>query len=271
MHALGAGASAAGTTPELLGGTGGVTQYPVGEGLLAGTGEVTTGVGTASQVGVPNAATELAANGAASAIPTSVVPPNLPAFPTGAANAIPSLAAPPAVASTTGSVLRSGLNLAGSIANAIGNRQNANQYQSSINGLVERADTWGPENRQKAIDRIWQLYNDPSSIENTPGYEFARQQGEQGVNRAAAGRGYFRSPNMLYDLSKFNQGLATKTYDSEMNRLMAMAGVNNNPASAAQIGAQGAQNYSSMNRTSLTSALAAGGTFIDWLSGLNFG
>lgn len=172
---------------------------------------------------------------------------------------------------TTGQMIQAGGSLIGTVANAIGNRQNANQYRNDINSAVERADTWGPENRQRAIDRIWQLYNDPSSIENTPGYQFARQQGEQGVNRAAAGRGYFRSPNMLYDLSKFNQGLATKTYDAEMGRLLTMAGAGNNPANAASLAAQGAGQYSSMNRASLTSALAAGGTFMDWLSGLNFG
>lgn len=242
--------------------------------------ETAAGVGTASQVGVPSAAAEIAANTAAAggaAAPaagglagTQVVGPV--AYEGAAAGATAAGAAGAGgTGMTTAQMIQAGGSLLGTVANAIGNRQNANQYRSDINSAVERADTWGPENRQRAIDRIWQLYNDPSSIASTPGYAFAQQQGEQGVNRASASRGYFRSPNMLYDLSKFNQGLATKTYDSEMSRLMAMAGVNNNPANAASLAAQGAGQYSSMNRASLTSALAAGGTFMDWLSGLNFG
>ena len=165
-------------------------------------------------------------------------------------------------------LVRGGLNVAGSLIGAAGERRNQRAYDSTINGLVERGDTWGPEGREFAKRKLFELYNDPSSIENTPGYKFAQQQGEQGVNRAAAKGGWFRSPNLLFDLSQFNQGLASKTWNDEFNKYAQMAGLSFNPASSAQIGAQGAQHSSNMRGNTLDAVLAAGGTFIDWLGGL---
>ena len=165
-------------------------------------------------------------------------------------------------------LVRGGANVIGSVIGAYGERQNQREYDRTINGLVERGDTWGPEGREFAKRKLFELYSDPSSIENTPGYKFARDQGEQGINRAAAGKGYFRSPNMLFDLSQFNQGLAQKTWDSEWNKYAKMAGLDFNPASSAQIGAQGAQQSANMRGNTLDSILAAGGTFIDWLGGM---
>lgn len=165
-------------------------------------------------------------------------------------------------------LLRGGANVVGSIIGAIGERRNQRAYDRTINDLVTRADTWGPDGREFAKRKLFELFNDPSSIENTPGYKFAQQQGEQGINRGAANKGYFRSPNMLFDLSKFNQGLASKTWNDEFSKYAQMAGLSFNPANAANVGAQGAEQSSNMRGNTLDAVLAAGGTFIDWLGGL---
>lgn len=265
--ATGAVPEAAGGLPELLGGSGGVTQYPVAEGLLAG------GEGAAGATGATAGGTTWSS---ASGLPppaSSVGPVTGPVgYEGAAAGATAGGAGGGGVSGALNNPIARGVaNIVGSAINAGMNRNLARQFESDLARLVERADTWGPENRQRAIQKLWELYTDPSAIENTPGYQFARSQGEQGVNRAAANKGYFRSPNMLFDLSQFNQGLASQTFDRERNALFAMAGVNNNPASAAQIGAQGAQTASNMNRATMNSYLAAGGNFLDWLNGLDLG
>lgn len=248
----GAGAEAG---AELLGGTGGVTQYPVSQGLLAG-GEgaaaTTAGVGTASQVGVPNAA----------ATPTSVIPPNLPAFPTGAADAIPSLAAPPTAQATsalpfglTGRDLATG-------ASGLFNIWNSRNARNDANAAADRADPFGQYRQQAGAD-LMKLMEDPSYLYERAGYKFKQQQGEQGIHRGAANKGYFRSPNMLFDLSKFNSGLASQEYEAEYRRLAEMAGVSINPGTAAQIQANGNQASTNMRSAGVTQA---GSAFFDWLS-----
>lgn len=254
--AVGAGTGTeVGAGAELLGGTGGVTQYPVSQGLLAG-GEgaaaTTAGVGTASQVGVPNAA----------ATPTSVIPPNLPAFPTGAADAIPSLAAPPTAQATsalpfglTGRDLATG-------ASGLFNIWNSRNARNDANAAADRADPFGQYRQQAGAD-LMKLMEDPSYLYERAGYKFKQQQGEQGIHRGAANKGYFRSPNMLFDLSKFNSGLASQEYEAEYKRLAEMAGVSINPGTAAKIQANGNQTSTNMRSAGVTQL---GSSFFDWLS-----
>lgn len=221
----------------------------------AGTG---AGVGTASQVGVPNAAAEIAANAG-----TSVVPPNLPAFPTGAAEAIPSLAAPPAVQAT--SALPYGLTMRdlATAGSGVMNLINSSQARRDAAAAANRADTWGEDGRQFAKDKLFELFNNPDSIKNTPGYQFSVSQGEQGINRNAAKLGYARSGNKLYDISKFNSELAQKTWNDEYNKYAQMAGLSFNPNSAAAIQAQGSQTSQNMRSAGVTQL---GSSFFDWLS-----
>lgn len=178
-------------------------------------------------------------------------------------------------AAATGTAATSGAfpwgQVAGNLAGFLGNRYLQGQNEGRYNSLMDRADPWGEANRAESQRRLWELFKDPSSIANTPGYQFSQQQGEQGISRAAAQKGYFRSPNMLYDLSKFNQGLAQQTWDREVNRLMAMSGVQFDPSNAARIGAQGAQNSNNMNAAGITQLIGAGGNILDWLFGGNGG
>jgi hypothetical protein len=61
-----------------------------------------------------------------------------------------------------------------------------------------------------------------ASLAATPGYQFALQQGDNSIlaARAAGQGGGLSSGNTLLDLSKFNQGLATTTYQNAVNNAM---------------------------------------------------
>lgn len=58
------------------------------------------------------------------------------------------------------------------------------------------------------------------TLEATPGFQFARDQGNAAINAQAAATGMNASGNQLIDLSKFNQGLASQTYTNYVNSLM---------------------------------------------------
>ena len=70
-----------------------------------------------------------------------------------------------------------------------------------------------------ASNKLNTLLQNPSSIESTPGYQWAYNQGLQAVNRTAAAKGQLGSGNRLYDLTKFGQGLASQTYDNTVSQL----------------------------------------------------
>lgn len=256
-HALSTAGGAAASTPELLGGTGGVTEYSTGSGLLAGGGEPVAGAGTLAETG----GTWSSASGLPP--PASGVGPV--AGPVGYEGAAPG-------ATAGGGGLSGALNnpllrsAAGNIIGGIANYYLGNRAQTQANNAANRADTWGEDGRNFAKQKLFELYDNPSSVENTPGYKFRQQQGEQGINRTAAKTGYFRSPNMLYDLSKFNQDLAQTTWDKEFEKYAAMAGLSFNPSSAAQLQQQGNQRSDNMRAASITQIIGAGGNFFDWLN-----
>ena len=237
------------------------------------TGAATPGVGGIPALeAIPNLTIPLAgagaaaggAAGAASSIPSVAVPGDLSTG-TLAAAANPTMSSIPSVG--TGSAIPSWLQPIMGIGSGILNLANSGRNEGAANAAANRADPFGQANREIAIQRLWQLYNDPSSIENTPGYKFRRDQGEQGISRAAAGKGYFRSPNMLYDLSQFNQNLAQTTLESERNALLRMAGVDFNPANAAQIQYAGTRDSNNMRSAGYTQLLQGGSAFLNWLFG----
>jgi hypothetical protein len=56
---------------------------------------------------------------------------------------------------------------------------------------------------------------------NDPGYQFRLQQGQQGINNAAAARGNFFAPATMQALGEHQQGLAATGYEDAFNRYMA--------------------------------------------------
>lgn len=57
-----------------------------------------------------------------------------------------------------------------------------------------------------------------SDLQNEPGYQFGVNQGEQGINRAAAGRGSYDSGATLKALTRFNQDYAGTKYNDAYSR-----------------------------------------------------
>jgi hypothetical protein len=99
-----------------------------------------------------------------------------------------------------------------------------------------------------------------ATLEQTPGYQFAKQQGLASTQAGAASMGLALSGNTLEGLDKFSTGLADQTYGESVNRLMGVAGLGQAAAAgqAANIGA-GANNLSNiaMNQGNNLAGIAA--------------
>lgn len=64
---------------------------------------------------------------------------------------------------------------------------------------------------------------DYSAFENLPEYQFALQQGQLGIDRAAAAGGNLFAGGRLKEAAAFNSGLASQNFNSYANRLSALA------------------------------------------------
>lgn len=71
-------------------------------------------------------------------------------------------------------------------------------------------------------NKLNSLLSDPSSIADTPGYQWAYNQGLEAVNRTAAAKGLLGSGNRLYDLVNYGQGKASQTYNDTFNQLSSL-------------------------------------------------
>ncbi len=119
------------------------------------------------------------------------------------------------------------------------------------------ADPWGP-NRYYYQNRLNNLMQDPSSVENLPGYQFRLAQGNEQINRNMAATGGVGSGQQLAELMQFGQGLASQEFASEEARLERLAGVqSSSPSSAAMSWAMGRQNLQG-NLGGLASLLGQG-------------
>lgn len=125
--------------------------------------------------------------------------------------------------------------------------------------------------------------------EQTPGYQFQLQQGEQAINNSAAARGGLLSGATLKDLLSYGQGLASTNYQQAYNNALTTFNTNYNTSAnnvnrlsglvtlgqntAANVGNQGLQtaNNAGQLTTSAANATAAGqvGAANAWSSGLS--
>lgn len=76
-------------------------------------------------------------------------------------------------------------------------------------------------------NKLKALMANPDSIQNTGAYQFQYNQGQQALERSAAARGMSGSGNVLAELMRYGQGQASQAYDTEANRLAALAGNEN--------------------------------------------
>lgn len=94
-----------------------------------------------------------------------------------------------------------------------------------------------------------QAQADPTTtLRNTPGYQFARDQGLQGVTNSATAQGLSLSGNTLEALDKYGTGLADQTYQEAVGNLENVAGLGQAAAAgqAANIGNAARTNSSAL-------------------------
>jgi cytochrome c556 len=60
---------------------------------------------------------------------------------------------------------------------------------------------------------------DPSQVQNTAGYKFAVDQGNQAINRSAAAKGMLNSGGVLAELAKYGQGMGAQQYQTQLGNL----------------------------------------------------
>lgn len=90
---------------------------------------------------------------------------------------------------------------------------------------------------------------DPAKMQNTlegiPGYQFARDQGIDALNRTANSRGMLASGNNTQDILRFSQGLADQNYFNYLNALQPFFGLGQNAANSIQGGLTNKANLAS--------------------------
>lgn len=96
---------------------------------------------------------------------------------------------------------------------------------------------------------------DASNLQNTPGYQFALQQGLKGTNNALASQGLGLSGAQAKGLSTFATGLADQTYGNQYNRALSTYNTN---FSAAQNNVGNLQNLLSVGQNSAAQTGQAG-------------
>lgn len=99
-----------------------------------------------------------------------------------------------------------------------------NTGSSALNVL---AGLYGLNGQDQSFDQFY----------GSPDYQFARDQGLQGLDRSAAARGGLYSGGHSADVLDYAEGLASQQYNNYVNRLSNIAGLGQN--SASQLGQMG--------------------------------
>lgn len=75
------------------------------------------------------------------------------------------------------------------------------------------------------------------SFQQSPGYQFAFNEGARAIDQGASARGMLNSGARLRELTRFGQGIANQEHGNYMNRLAALAGIGQNATgTTAQLG-----------------------------------
>lgn len=103
---------------------------------------------------------------------------------------------------------------------------------SSAFGGLQQDSALKKQKQQLLASQNQQLANlenlNPTDVQNDPGYQFAQQQGEQGLNRSLGARGMVFSGDALKEAAGFNQGLASQFYGDAYQRQANKVGEQNN-------------------------------------------
>ena len=112
-----------------------------------------------------------------------------------------------------------------------------NTYAQQYKGLSQAYDPY-VRTGNTATTALQSLMQDPSSVRQLPGYQFAMDEGLKGLDRSAAARGMLDSGRAGKDVMKYATGYADQTYGDQYNRLLqgSQQGLG---ATSAQVGAVG--------------------------------
>jgi len=69
------------------------------------------------------------------------------------------------------------------------------------------------------LKSLQDLISKPSSFQADPSYQWRLDQGNQAINRSAAAKGMLGSGNVLAELAKYGQGMASQEYGNQFGRL----------------------------------------------------
>ena len=138
----------------------------------------------------------------------------------------------------------SGSSFGGSPYNMFGNQnldelyqlpqQQSVQSQGIANEASRLADPFASQRGQYQTMLSKTMAN-PGEFGSSPAYQFAFDQGLQGVNRSLAKGGMLNSGNRLTELTKYGQGMAGQQYFNQANLLSGLAGARSgSPVGAAQ-------------------------------------
>lgn len=75
--------------------------------------------------------------------------------------------------------------------------------------------------------RLQQLLDDPDKVQQTAGYKFRVNQGQEALQRQMAARGMLGSGNRLMELTAYGQDMASQEYDKQLGRLSELVGQRN--------------------------------------------
>ncbi len=105
--------------------------------------------------------------------------------------------------------------------------QTAPQLNSQISSLqAQRASLASQKDQlQPQTELVNNQGNMLDRLSQTPGYQFALDQGVKGVESSAAAGGYLNSGRTMKDIDRFSQGLATTTYQNAVQNAMQAAGL----------------------------------------------
>lgn len=92
--------------------------------------------------------------------------------------------------------------------------------QSKYENMMTSAMSGAGQSRYQG--QLDALLKDPSKIQQTAGYQFDVDQGNQAINRSAAAKGMGNSGGVLAELASFGQGMASREYGNQVNRMASL-------------------------------------------------
>ncbi len=72
------------------------------------------------------------------------------------------------------------------------------------------------------LEEMMKLFDDPSSVRDTPGYDFRMKEGEKSLERGAAARGGLYSGRQMKELDRYGQDYGAKEYTEAINRRLSL-------------------------------------------------